>query len=284
MKLSFTFEPLMSSWAPQRIFNEYYKWFKESHQNVDIEYINIDNFNKTPCGLYSPHNMTIRNVENKKYMIVTYWDRPDDFTTNYNGWDIENCVEILTSAGVSDKVIATPTSYCTYSLSHENIANDIRTSFDEKIKNELFFRGFLYSIRKEMGDLEPNMITNEKLGTFEYLSEINNNQISLSLNGAAEICNRDIEILSVGSVLFRPKLKQKFYNPLIDGVHYIGFDEDENPKNQIEIIKEKFTKIRNQPDLLKSISENGLKWYHENGSINGNVNVLKEVVKIEKLK
>ena len=96
--------------------------------------------------------------------------------------------------------------------------------------------------------------------------------------------NRDIEILSVGSVLFRPKLKQKFYNPLIDGVHYIGFDEDENPKNQIEIIKEKFTEIRNQPDLLKSISENGLKWYHENGSINGNVNVLKEVVKIEKLK
>jgi hypothetical protein len=284
MKLSFTLEPLMSSWAPQRIFNQYYNWFIENNQDIETEYINIDGFNKTPCGLYSPHNMTIRNVENKKYMIITYWDRPDDFTTDYNGWDIENCVEILTSAGVTDKVIATPTSYCSYSLDHENIAKKIIKNFESKSDNNLLFRGLLYGQRKELFRIFPDIITEEKLNMFHYLEELNNNKICLSLNGAAEICNRDIEILSVGSVLFRPKLKQVFKNPLIDEFHYIGFEEDDDPKKQIEIIKDKFEDIKNKKDLLKAIAENGYNWYVQNGTIDGNVNVLKETIKIEKLK
>jgi hypothetical protein len=284
MKLSFTFEPRMSQWAPQQIFNDYYEWFKNEYTAIDTEYINIDLFEKTVCGLYSPHVMVIRNIENKKYFLIDYWDKPEDFTTNYNGWDVENMVEHFSSAKNNIPIDITPISYCVYSKTHEQIAEDIRKPFYDKIENNLKFRGAVYSIRKELMDLNSDIVTNSILPIKEYMEEINNNKICLSLNGAAEICNRDMEILSVGSVLFRPILTQKFHNELINGVHYIGFDTNADPKIQYEIIKNKFNQIKDDIDLLYHISKNGLDWYKNNGTIKANVEILKKLINLEKLK
>lgn len=284
MKLTFKLEPRMSDWGPQQIFNDYYEWFKNENTNIEIEFLNIDKFEKTCCGLYSPHVLEIRNNENKKYFLINYWDRPGDFLTDYNGWDPENLIEHFTSAGVTKGMNVTPISYCCYSKRHEDIANNIRKPFNEKTKNNLIFRGAIYDVRRRLMDLDNTIITDKKLEVYDYLNEINDNKISLSLNGAAEICNRDIEILSVGSVLLRPKLTQKFHNDLIDGVHYIGFNIDNDPKIQLDIIKSKYEEIKNDTELLKNVSENGQKWFFENGSIESNVNILKKIININKLK
>ena len=44
-------------------------------------------------------------------------------------------------------------------------------------------------------------------------------------------------------------------------------------------------KIRNENfDYIKGIAENGLEWYKNNGTIQSNVDILKEVININKLK
>ena len=172
----------------------------------------------------------------------------------------------------------------TYSLDFEKDSEKYRIPFNEKKNSELTFRGFLYGMRYELNKLNPKLITNKKIPSYDYVKELNENRINLSLNGAGEICNRDIEILSVGSVLFRPKLEQKFHNPLIPNEHYITFDVDNNPTKQWEIIQNKFDEIRNNFDYIKGIAENGLEWYKNNGTIQSNVDILKEVININKLK
>jgi len=283
MKLSFKFEPRMSYWAPQQIFNDYYDWFKKENPNIETEYINIDLYEKTVCGLYSPHVMVIRNTENDKYFLINYWDRPEDFTTNYNGWDVENMVEHFTSAKTNDTIDTTPISYCVYSKKHEEIAERIIKKYEDKEHTSLNFRGSAYGMRKSLMEIDSHIVSDKIIPTEKYMNELNNNKICLSLNGAAEVCNRDIEILSVGSVLLRPELTQKFHNPLINGVHYIGFKQHENPHVQYEIIKNKYEEIKNNDELLKTIAKNGLDWYVSNGSIRSNVEILKNVIKLEKL-
>ena len=104
------------------------------------------------------------------------------------------------------------------------------------------------------------------------------------MNGAGEICNRDIEILSVGSVLLRPKLKQIFHDPLIENFHYISFENGSTPKEQLEIIRAKYEEIKTNHDLLNTVAKNGLDWYKRNGTINANVEILKKIININKLK
>jgi hypothetical protein len=52
---------------------------------------------------------------------------------------------------------------------------------------------------------------------------------------------------------------------------------------QYEIIKNKYEEIKNNDELLKTIAKNGLDWYVSNGSIRSNVEILKNVIILEKL-
>lgn len=63
------------------------------------------------------------------------------------------------------------------------------------------------------------MVTSEKLPKKEYFQELTENQVGLSLDGAAGICNRDMEILAAGSALIRTKIKQIFSEELVPNKH-----------------------------------------------------------------
>ena len=110
-----------------------------------------------------------------------------------------------------------------------------------------------------------------------------NNKICLSLNGAGEICNRDIEVLSARSALLRPKLNLQFHNELIPDYHYISFEMDKDPIVLNKIILDRYNEVKDDIEFLRYISENGYQWYLENGTIESNVRILKEIIKINKL-
>ena len=92
-----------------------------------------------------------------------------------------------------------------------------------------------------------------------------------------------MEILAARSVLFRPLLKQKFHNDFIPNFHYISFEYNSDPKKQIEIILELYNKIKHDYELLTFISENGYKWFIENGTIDKNVNLLVNIIDLNSI-
>ena len=133
----------------------------------------------------------------------------------------------------------------------------------------------------KIGDIK---IINEKLFPIErYFEELTNNKICLSLNGAAEICHRDIEVFSARSALLRPKLELQFHNKLIPDYHYISFEMDNDPIVLNKNILNRYNEVKDDIEFLKYISENGYQWYLENGTIDSNVRILKEIININKL-
>lgn len=286
MRLQVSFQYPFTDWSVFHVFNGFYNLWKESlSKDIQIEYVDSGLvYNGNPGSYYSPHIMTIKNKDNDKYIIVSYWDRADDLTDSNQGWCDSKRAALITSSGVRRDINCIPFSYICYTKEFDKLSIGA-LPIDKKPNNNLFFKGYLYDKRYLLSLTKMIDITNNKVSpTEKYFEEINNNKINLSFNGAGEICNRDIEILSARSVLLRPKLYQKFHNDLIADYNYIAFEESSNPKEQCQIIIDKFNTIKNNIDLLTYISNNGYEWYMNNGTINSNINILNNILDIQLLK
>lgn len=284
MNIVVSFEHPHTWWSVLLVFKKFYDWFEIEYPNHNISYDNIaGKKNGNPSGPYSPHLMIIKNVDNGKYIIVSYWDRAIELTWPGNGWDVNNRVELITSSGVYEEIDFTPFSYTTYSYEFEKIAKEKRIPYSEKENNSLLFRGYLYGERLIMSNYKPEYFTNGLKSIEGYFDELNNNKICISVNGVGEICNRDMEILSAGSVLLRPELSQKFHNNLIPNYHYISVEKTYDPIKQLDLILERYEEVKNDYDLLEYIANNGYEWYKNNGTIDSNVDILKKLIKIENL-
>jgi len=284
MNIEVMFEKPHTLWNVVWVFEKFFHWFKENYPEHNITFKNSDPDKRgNPCSPYSPHVMVIRNLDNLKYIIVSYWDRAYELTWPGCGWDIENRVEIITSSGVHSPMDFTPFSYLCYSKDFEQIASVERIPFDKKEKNYLFFRGYLYHHRKIMQNHFPEYFTEERKVSFDLFKEFNENKINLSIDGAAEICHRDIEILSSGSVLLRPELNQIFHDPLIPDYHYISVPKSNDPVTQFKLLLEKYEEVKNNDELLSTISNNGYEWYERNGTVKSNVDILKKIINLGKL-
>jgi hypothetical protein len=282
VNLEFRFENPSHSWSVLHVFKLFFdevsntKKFKIDYKNSAF---GSDRF---AGGLNSAHVMSIKNLDNGKYILVSYWDNCSDLLNPHNGWDVKNCVEIISSAGIRENKV-TPFSYLTYSTDFESLHPHSKV-ISSKTKNELIFRGHLYGDRMLLKDLGIINITNEKITPNQkYFEDLTDNKICLSLDGAGEICNRDIEIFSAKSVLLRPKLTFDFYNKLIPEYHYISFERNNNPKIQSEIILEKYNEIKDNDELLHFVSTNGYNWFLENGTIRSNVDILHKLIDFNKL-
>jgi hypothetical protein len=284
MKLEFTYQFPHTSWSVFHVFNNFYNDCLNTRKDIEISSINSsDYYIGNPGAPFSPHILTIKNLETNKYIIVSYWDHPKEFTFESHGWINEDRIKLITSSGVKDSIEFTPFSYLPYTTLFDTYSENAKP-LEMKENNELIFRGFLYGDRLSLSNVGKIKILNDKIyPESSYFDDLTNNKICLSLNGAGEICNRDIEILSARSVLFRPKLNQKFHNELISGYHYVGFDYSSDPETQIEIILNEYNKIKDDNKFLKFISDNGYEWYKKNGTINSNVEILKKIINLDLL-
>jgi hypothetical protein len=277
--------PYTTAWSITHVFKRFHEYCLENVNDIDFEYLNYDNhLDGNPSGLYSPHNMRLINEDTGKYIVVSYWDKAIEMTWEGNGWNKDMCVSFITSSGTDEYMNYTPFSYLPYSKFFSEYYVNAKP-FQLKENTELTFRGFLYGQRLRLSELNKIKITNEKIYPEQrYFEDLTTSKICLSLNGAVEICNRDIEILSAGSILFRPILKQKFHNALIPGVHYVGYQYVEDANEQMDIILDEYNKIKDNEELLRTISNNGYEWFKNNGTIDKNVDLLKQLVNFDLLK
>ena len=261
---------------------------------------------QTGHSKYSYHHMIIQNQKTRKYFLITYWDKMNTIHGG-TGWDMENCVEIITSSGThSDdfffeplKEDFTPFSYTTSRTDVDKVINELRdiNNKDRVIPKTPMFKGYLYLFReylkkdnrfhiKETG--EDNILSHP-----DYIKHLNQFSINMSLNGASQICNRDMEILGLGTALFRPKLSSNFYNPLIPNYHYIAVDYDhiknvrplEKYYKQLkELIISRWNEVIKDVDFINEVALNGKKWFNENVPKEKHAGILIKILNFNKLK
>lgn len=289
--LKFYFQPPFNGWVVTTIYQALYNHYKTIYgDKIIFDHTSI-NYNNEYGFRSGPHHLIIENIQTGYYKVITYWDNASTLANDYVGWDNKKCLGIYSSVEANLSTSLIPTSYCCYNAVHENTIRNINIIFDNKKENSLSFRGYLYSQRFIVSEFLKTELSRHNIKFYQnllsyedYIKELNNHKIGLSFNGAAEICHRDIEILGVGSVLLRPKLKStKFYNPLISDFHYVSYDTADDPKEQLEIISEKQQILLKDEEYMRYVAFNGCEWYNTNGSTQANVNILSQLLKLEEL-
>lgn len=273
----------MCNWTVTSIYNTAFQLCKNKYP--DIKYQSLEQYISDGTRPSSSHHLIIKNDKKNKYKVVTYCDNASYLTVEDLGWDYKNCLGIYSAVDAGTETAITPISYCGFNSTLDDIVKNINIDFKYKKNDTLIFRGFLYGQRLI---LETNndiiKILNDKIPINDYIIELNNQPICLSLNGQAEICNRDIEILSVGGVLLRPKLiRTKFKNPLLEDYHYVSFEYHSDPQEQLNIIIKKYNEIKQNFTYLNNIANNGHKWYLNNGTIPANAQIISDTINLEEL-
>lgn len=281
-QLVFYFQPSFSGWMPTSIFQGVYDYYKLLYKDkIKCDNTSIKYNNNAACKT-GPHHLIIENLNTKKYIVISYWDMVYELLNDDNGWNNKNCLGIYSSVNAKTFSQIKPASYCCYNTIIEDNINLVNKNIHNKPNNKLLFRGYLHGHRFSLKNLF--FMTNERISFVDYVKEISSHKIGLSLNGAAEICNRDMEILGVGSVLLRPKLIQtKFYNDLIPDFHYVSFDLVEDIKLQEEIILERYNSILKDTEYMIYVATNGLDWYNKNASRFANIDILTKIIDIKNL-
>ena len=225
----------------------------------EIEFEIVDNQIKkqqgnypNPFSKYGAYYLIIENPATHKYILVSYGDKLVDIARTE--WDLENCVEIFSSIGYHENDVeykkqtvikATPISYVGGSAQNEKMLCELYAKRIESGSPRIYpqkpaFRGQLYLFRRHLFDDERFEIKGEfyklnekgevvpgetsRLPPKEYLEELDSRALNLSLNGTGEICFRDMEILGLGTALFRPKLVTELRNKLVPDYHYISVE------------------------------------------------------------
>lgn len=302
MKLIVSYNLINENWYVGAFYQMILNELKKNKQ-VQVEYINILDlaekygFNRNGYAndmpsIFNTYNLIIQNEENNKTFVHSWNDYAPVILNEHSGikiFDITKFAFIskLTKDFYDKNKIEyniQPSFYILEEISDLKYIEKYRLLV--KNNEKLFFNGACYGYREILYKtlINSNFFifkNKHENGNYknkeDYYKELSNYRYGLSLNGAANICYRDLEYLGMGSVLFREKLDIVMNNQLVPNIHYIDLIDDEtyeiineNTLEGLNFLENKVKKIFQDFDLEK-IAQNGREWYEENVFIDNQI-------------
>ena len=286
--------------AAERLLNLY----KQDYPHIEFNYINswgityengLPTLRSCPGCKFSHFFVIIENPDNKKFFVISYWDKLKDIALDGTFWDLENCMGIFPSAGTHTDDCSfmpidleyTPAAPLTIHKSLEDKAQELyRLKVPKTTPESLFFRGGDYGFRSYLSRNDNRFIINhERIDTQAFANEMAKNTINIDINAVAEISGRTIDAMALGTALIRPRLSIKYHNPLIPDYHYaeVKCEDLSNWPKLADAYVKRFEELKKDEEQVKFFSENGRKWYEENATIEAHVSILKKLIDLNKL-
>lgn len=301
-------------------------FFKKFFSKLKLENPNIDFVVKPDPtyvstgqgGTYSLMSLSIINPTNNKYILISFFDNWKNHFMKNMGWDGENMCQFFYPGGFNYydyftfKDISKNNNDLSFPKNIEGVYNsfyygpyfdccydEMNSIYENKnlLGKNLHFRGWLWDFRKNLIDgitsddikiFEKNA-GGQNFGFIEFLNDIKKHGVALSLPGANEVCNRDIECFAIGVPVIRPTINVAYDDPLIPNYHYIScygscdYTIDGNPKYTSyddfkKNLLQTWNRVKNNKEYLEFVGNNGKKWFDKNCTINNNVDtVLKKL-------
>lgn len=281
---------------------ELYRWCKKNLRDFEIKAINSRELNHDgkpgkkeshcPSCKYGHFYLIIENPDNKKYFLISYWDKFRS-VDNHHFWDLENCVEKFAAAGVQANekdfsFCGTPYTPISITTLHKEAEDRIEQVYKckKEIPSVLYFKGGDYDFRSFMYKDGRVKMDNYRVSPKEFIDIISKYAINIDINGAAEISCRTVDAMGLRSALIRPRLTIQYHDPLIPDFHYADLKCDDlgDWKTVADAYIERFEQLKKNSEEIEFLSRNGREWYEKNATISSHVNILKKVLNFEKLK
>ena len=143
------------------------------------------------------------------------------------------------------------------------VENEVQAGFRDpkKWKSHIEF----FDLIIEVGG-KPYKYTNA-----EYLDLLRYSKFGLCLRGFGPKCHREVELMACGTVpIITPDVDiDNYYNPPIEGIHYIRVSKPEEIQTKITAITQ---------EKWELMSKACVQWYNENCSIQGSFNITKTII------
>jgi hypothetical protein len=131
-------------WNPVPIYKHFFYYLVCQYPDIHFNHINSafapeKKPGSAPCERFSHWYMEIRNPENKKFLLISYWDKARNIfekESDYAGFDIENLVELFTSTGIHGKNDEKEVNMC-YVRNIHRVLIDIINDSNVKLKINL---------------------------------------------------------------------------------------------------------------------------------------------------
>jgi hypothetical protein len=141
-----------------------------------------------------------------------------------------------------------------------NVQNRFRSSYDS------------LHWKTAIEKLEITKGRKHKYSHSEYLKMMNESKYGLSIRGYGGKCNREIELLALGTVpLLTSEVDTTYYDPLIQGLHYVNVDSPSDAQKKMDTINE---------NRWKYMSLAGRRWYKRNCSTKGSFETTKRIIEL----
>ena len=270
-------------------------------------------------GVYSYLNLSIKNPENGKYIVISCIDNWKNLFHENMGWKPDKMVKMFYSAGFNyfdyftfkthprikfpENIteIYEPFFYGPYKFGYDDLMSELYENREIK-HQKMYFRGWLQNFRKRMvsaidhPELHIVDVRSEGSKTLDYalyLKEMSDYTCCLSLPGATEICNRDIESFAIGLPVMRPLLHTNYPDPLIPDYHYINCYSDckywsgvpyyENFAEVGRAMMVYWNRVKSNTEYLNFIAKNARDWYLRNCTVKNNINYVISKIDLEDL-
>lgn len=261
----------------------------------------ISELSKFRCHRAASGLLIIENPDNRKYFLISYHDKLISIETVL--FKLGGCVEVFSCAGVhgSDdlyytqgNIKYTPIGYVQQGKRAEDKAQELyKLNLPKIIPPKLHFRvhNNTYLFRRYLLDNDDRFdIRVGLMSPEDHIDEMSKYSINMDINSMAEISCRTADAFALGTALIRPKLTIQYHNKLIPDYHYAAVRSISTDLKWTEYYAEladayieRFEDLKKDPDYVHFLSVNGRKWYEENATIDAHVNILKEVIDLNKL-
>lgn len=292
-KLIISYEQGYNNWY----VSEFYKYFHKKLSeitNIQFEYVSLRDlsnkfgkeYTNQTGSIFNWFNLVIYNQTTDKFFVHSWYDYAPEilkYSVNNNFNVVKfSCVSNLTDSIIEeykDKIIVQPSVY--YVENWMDIEYILSTKTSSLKDNRAYFNGLNHGIRENvLNSLSNNSFFNIRTkGNPEhfrqkkdYYDEVSKHKFGLSLNGAANICYRDLELFGLGVLNLRQPLNSKTYEPIVKDVHYVEFINDDlvnkilDKENIDSIINDKVGELLefSTTKQYNNMIEESKKWFIKN--------------------
>jgi hypothetical protein len=281
---------------PEFEFNKVLWWSRFSENFEPDKHGYYDKFKNSNA---TSMMLIIENADNGNYFVISYWDKGYYEINSWHDYN-EKCLGVFSSNGMHlddfnytpAPINYTPTSLMVCSLPTEKVIDELYYNnlkdnnrvIPEKL-NFMCLVPYLFRDYLHKNDSRFEIIVNH-IDAIKFLEYLNKYNINIDINSVTEPSCRTAQILGLGSVLLRPKLKVKTHNELIADYHYAEVECENlgNYKLLADAYIDKFEKIKNDKEYLNFISKNARKYYEENCTVESHVRIMTDLIDLNKLK
>ena len=134
----------------------------------------------------------------------------------------------------------------------------------ERLDKRLFFSGKKWKRRKKILRKMNTVYYGERLSPEDFILQLSQLKIALSLPGNGNFCHREFECFGVGTPVLMPELLNQTYDPLLPNIHYISVERTDDTQELAKRLDARYNEVIEDDDFLQFISDNCFHWYNKN--------------------